>query len=93
MEAHNYDKSGKGTYWVNPPYGWGYVDNYNEVDMLGSKDTNHFKISNAVRYDGSPADLKYIDFVMVQNALNASSGWLGEISTEVCGIFDHNLKK
>lgn len=93
LEAHNYDKSGKGTYWVNPPYGWGYVDNYNEVDMLGSKDTNHFKISNAVRYDGSPADLKYIDFVMVQNALNASSGWLGEISTEVCGIFDHNLKK
>lgn len=93
LEAHNYDKSGKGTYWVNPPYGWGYVDNFNETDMLGSKDTNHFKISNAVRYDGSPANLKYIDFVKVQNALNASSGWLGEVSTEVCGIFDYNLKK
>ena len=93
LEAHNYDKSGKGTYWVNPPYGWGYVDNFNEVDMLGSNDTNHFKISNAVRYDGSPANLEYIDFVKVQNALNASSGWLGEVSTEVCGIFDNNLKK
>ena len=93
LEAHNYDKSGKGTYWVNPPYGWGYVDNFNETDMLGSKDTNHFKISDAVRYDGSPANLKYIDFVKVQNALNASSGWLGEVSTEVCGIFDYNLKK
>lgn len=93
LEAHNYDRSGNGTYWVNPPYGWGYVDNFNETDMLGSKDTNHFKISNAVRYDGSPANLKYIDFVKVQNAINGSSGWLGEISTEVCGIFDNNIKQ
>ena len=46
-----------------------------------------------MRYDGSPAGLAYIDFVKVQNALNASSGWLGEVSTEVCGIFDNNLKK
>jgi hypothetical protein len=91
LEAHNYDKSGNGTYWVNPPYGWGYVDNWNETDMLGSKDTNHFRISDAVKYDGTPANLKYIDFVKVQNALNASSGWLGEISTEVNGIFDNNL--
>ena len=93
LEAHNYDRSGNGTYWVNPPYGWGYVDNFNETDMLGSKDTNHFKISDAVRYDGSPANLKYIDFIKVQNAINGSSGWLGEISTEVCGIFDNNLKE
>ncbi|MBP5302773.1 MAG: cell surface protein [Bacteroidales bacterium] len=93
LEAHNYDRSGTGTYWVNPPYGWGYVDNWNETDMLGSKDTNHFKISDAIKYDGSPANLKYIDFVKVQNALNASSGWLGEISTEVCGIYDHNMTK
>ena len=91
LEAHNYDRSGNGTYWVNPPYGWGYVDNWNETDMLGSKDTNYFKISDAVRYDGSPADLRYIDFIKVQNAINGSSGWLGEISTEVCGIFDNNL--
>ncbi len=92
LEAHNYDRSGNGTYWVNPPYGWGYVDNFNETDMLGSKDTNHFKISDAVRYDGSPANLKYIDFIKVQNAINGSSGWLGEISTEVCGSFDNDLK-
>lgn len=93
LEAHNYDRSGNGTYWVNPPYGWGYVDNFNETDMLGSRDTNHFKISDAVRYDGSPANLKYIDFVKVQNALNASSGWLGEVSTEVCGIFDNSMSE
>jgi len=91
LEAHNYDRSGNGTYWVNPPYGWGYVDNYSNDDMLGSKDTNHFKISDAVRFDGTPANLKYIDFVKVQNALNSSSGWLGEISTEVCGIYDYNM--
>jgi len=93
LEAHNYDSSGNGTNWVNPPYAWGYVDNYSELDMLGSRDTNHFRISDAVKYDGSPANLKYIDFVKVQNALNAKSGWLGEISTEVCGIYDHNLNR
>jgi hypothetical protein len=29
----------------------------------------------------------------VQCAVNAKSGWLGELSTEVCGFYDYNLKK
>jgi hypothetical protein len=99
LEARNYDQSGRGTYWINPDYEWGYADNYSETDMLPevatgiTKGCNHFKISNAVTYDGQPANLQYIDFVKVQTGLNAKSGWLGELSTEVCAVIDYTLVK
>ena len=100
LEARNYDASGNGSYWVNAEYDWGYVDNYSPVDRLTDKDNvegeinvNHFKISNAIDVDGEPIVLEFIDFVKVQCALNAKSGWLGELSTEVCGFFDYNMKK
>ncbi len=38
--------------------------------------------------DGKPAELRYIDFVKVQSAVNGSAGILGEVSTEVVGVFD-----
>ena len=44
-------------------------------------------------YDGQPANLQYIDFVKVQTGLNTKSGWLGEVSTEVCRVIDFNLVK
>ena len=99
LEARNYDQSGRGVYWVNPDYGWGYADNYSPVDMLPERATgitagcNHFKISDAITFDGQPANLQYIDFVKVQTGLNAKSGWLGELSTEVTGVIDFNLVK
>ena len=100
LEARNYDASGNGSYWVNAEYDWGYVDNYSPVDRLTDKDNvegeinvNHFKISNAIDVDGEPIVLEFIDFVKVQCAVNAKSGWLGELSTEVCGFFDYNMKK
>ena len=99
LEARNYDKSQTGTYWINPDYGWGYADNYSPVDMLPERATgitagcNHFKIADAVTFDGKPANLQYIDFVKVQTGLNAKSGWLGELSTEVMDVIDFNLMK
>ena len=99
LEARNYDQSGRGTYWINPDYGWGYADNYSETDMLPdvatgpTKGCNHFRIDDAVTFDGQPARLQYIDFVKVQTGLNAKSGWLGELSTEVCRVIDYNLVK
>ena len=99
LEARNYDKSQTGTYWINPDYGWGYADNYSPVDMLPERATgitagcNHFKIADAVTFDGKPANLQYIDFVKVQTGLNAKSGWLGELSTEVMDVIDFNLVK
>ena len=100
LKARNFDASGNGSYWVNAEYDWGYADNFSPVDRLTESDNtaadinaNYFKISNAIDLDGESIDLDYIDFVKVQCAVNAKSGWLGELSTEVAGFFDYNMKK
>ena len=101
LKARNYDASnGKGTYWVNVEYDWGYVDNFSPTDRLTDGDNanaeanaNHFKISNAIDVDGKPKHLDFIDFVKVQCAVNAKSGWLGEISTEVFGFKDLHVEQ
>lgn len=96
LEARNYqddelaEQNGSPEYWVNPSYGWGYVDNMGSDRINGTVWTG-FKISNAVNMDGSPANLKYIDFIKVVNGLNTKSGWLGEVSTEVFGYNDENI--
>ena len=98
LKARNYDQSGKGTYWVNEEYDWGYADNFSPIDRLTDEDNanaaanaNYFKISNAIDDKGNRVDLKYIDFIKVQVGVNAKSGWLGEISTEVFGFFDYSM--
>ncbi|MBR5852872.1 MAG: PKD domain-containing protein [Alistipes sp.] len=100
LAPRNYDASGNGTYWVNAEYDWGYADNFSPVDREGQGDNdgatanaNHFKISNAIDCEGEPIDLRYIDFVKVQCGVNAKSGWLGEISTEVFGFYDYNMTR
>ena len=99
LEARNRDESGNGMLWVLPDYGWGYADNYSETDMLPGRATgitagcNHFRISDAVTFDGKAAGLQYIDFVRIQTGVNAKSGWLGELSTEVADVIDFNLVK
>ena len=99
LKARNYDRSGKGTYWVNEEYDWGYADNFSPTDRLTDDDNynadtnaNHFKISDAIDENGKPINLKYIDFIKVQVGVNAKSGWLGEVSTEVFGFFDYSMK-
>ena len=100
LAAHNYDASGNGTYWVNVEYDWGYADNFSPIDRLTNNtnstadaNANHFKISNAIDFECQPVDLRFIDFVKVQVGVNAKSGWLGEVSTEVFGFYDYNMKK
>lgn len=87
-------------YWSNNAFEWGYADNFSTIDRLTDDDNfeagvnaNHFKISDAVTFDGKAANLKYIDFIKVQTAVNAKAGWLGENSTEVFGARDYNLIK
>ena len=98
LEARNFDTSGKGTYWVLPEYDWGYADNFSSIDRLTDDDNanatsnaNHFDIANAIDAEGKSVELKYIDFVKVQTAVNSKSGWLGEVSTEVFGFYDYGL--
>ena len=98
LEARNYDKTGNGTMWINPAYDWGYADNASDIDRLIDNDNNsaaavpnHFRISDAIDNQGNKVELKHIDFVKVQTAVNAQSGWLGELSTEVFSIYDCNM--
>ena len=98
LKARNYDQSGHGTYWVNEEYDWGYVDNFSPNDRLTNEsnanadaNANYFKISNAIDANGNKVVLQYIDFIKVQVGVNAKSGWLGEISTEVFGFFDYSM--
>ena len=92
QERNTQNDSGE---WYNPAYDWGYADNSSDTDRFVDGDTNpganHFRISDAVTADGQPANLKYIDFVKIQTALNTSSGALGESSTEVIRVRDFNL--
>ena len=53
--------------------------------------SNHMRIRDAVRHDGQPANLKYMDFVKVQTGVNVKAGWLGENSTEVGDARDYNM--
>lgn len=100
LAPRNYDASGNGSYWVNAEYDWGYADNFSSIDCLTGDDNvaadanaNHFKISNAIDFECKPIHLDYIDFVKVQVGVNAKSGWLGELSTEIFGFYDYNMKK
>lgn len=84
--------------WVNLPYDWGYVDNLGS-DCLDPGDNpnagpnyNGFKIENAMYPNRQPVKLKYIDFIKVQCATLSKAGALGEVSTEVFGFWDYNLK-
>jgi hypothetical protein len=90
--AEGSQPGGGSQHWVNSPYDWGYADNFGS-DRIGEGGEVGFDIANAVNLDGSPAGLEYIDFVKVVGALNAKSGWLGEVSTEVAGLGDLNLAR
>ena len=67
-----------------PPYAWGYTDN------LGSdteRSHTYLKIDNAVTATGEPANLEAIHFVRIQTGQTGCTPNLGEISTEVYGIY------
>lgn len=92
LEARNYDKSGNGTMWVQPAYDWGYADNQSSVDFISRNGAfNLFDIDNAMDAWGNAAEIEYIDFVKVQCGVNAKSGHLGELSTEVFSVVDYKM--
>lgn len=96
LESRNIQDPQTG-HWANQTYAWGYADNLGEDSLSGdavdgSGQRNGFRICNAIHRDGTPADLKYIDFIKVQTGINAKSGWLGELSTEVCLFIDLSLE-
>ena len=78
----------RGSSYIALPYGGGYVDNFGS-DRDGV--WNRFRISDAVRPDGTLANLTHIDFVMIQSAVSHCAPNIGEISTEVSAIEDISL--
>ncbi len=74
--------NGTGTNWFQPFFGEGYVDNLPNGQEPG------FKIDWAIDEDGNPVELDHIDFIKVYSAQLDYCGWLGEVSTEVCGAED-----
>ena len=87
LEDRLEDQNGNGSLWIGHPFDWGYADNWSETDP----DIDKFRISDAVRWDGEPAGLKYIDFVKIQCGVQAKGGWTGEQSTELTLIRDLHL--
>ncbi len=86
-------------FWNNRAYGWGYADNAGSDNLKGpgspdgTGQRTGFKISNAMYPDGTPVKLEYVDFIKVQTGVNAKSGHLGEISTEVFDFQDLSMTK
>jgi len=92
-DTHTYENG----YTLEPPFAWGYADNdgsdYCTVDaFLTGRRLGYFKISNAVTHDGHPANLSHINFVKIQTGQTGCSPNLGEISTEVYGIWDFHIE-
>lgn len=87
----------KGGDWVVHPLAWGYADNLGKdrLSEEGNPEADpksvYFRIANAVRSDGTPVNLSYVDFIKVQTGTNAQAGRIGEISTEVFSFRDMNL--
>lgn len=75
-------------YFVLPSFTYGYADNYPNKSADAAID-----IDWAVDKDGKPANLPGVDFIKIYTGVNQENGWLGENSTEVCGVTDLNLTK
>lgn len=86
-DTHTYDDG----YSLMPPFAWGYADNngsdYFINPSFADVKLGYYKLSNAVTSDGQPANLDCIHFVKVQTAQTGCTPNLGEISTEVYGIW------
>ena len=77
---------------TNAPFEWGYTDSYSTGDDYATKQYNSFDISWAVDKDGKKVTLKTVDFIKVYTAQNVNAGILGEISTDIKGAVDLNIK-
>jgi hypothetical protein len=67
-------------YWSSYSLPWGYADNQTNNSGL-----NGFDLDWAVDANGTPILLNKINFVRVYTAVNQNAGWMGELSTEICG--------
>lgn len=77
---------------LNGAFEWGYTDSFSIGDDYATNRYNSVDISWAVDKNGNKVNLKTIDFVKVYTAQNVNAGFLGEISTDILGAIDLNIK-
>ena len=82
-----YDPNGKGAYWVQSPFDYGYADCHPNDSTARCS----FDIDWAVTDDGNPIHLPCVDFVRVYTGVFQQCGWTGEISTEISHARDLNI--
>lgn len=73
--------------YQSPGFEWGYADN-----RPNTSEQSAFDIGWAVDSLGRPVHLDGIDFVKVYTAQQQDLGWIGETSTELCGIEDLHFR-
>ena len=101
LVSRAYDASGSGALWINPSYGHGYADNWcgKESELISRVNScldasqalpstaEAVRISDAIDSEGNPAPISRVDFVKIQSAVQQVCGSIGEVSTEVCGVY------
>ena len=75
-------------YFVLYRYQYGYADN-----ALNEDEAAVIDIDWAVDADGKPVHLPGVDFIRIYTGVNQENGWIGECSTEVCGLEDLHVLK
>lgn len=86
LPQNGIDESGKGNYYVCYTFLYGYADN-----ELNASDESAIDIDWAVDADGKSVHLPGVDFIKIYTGVNQENGWLGECSTEVCGVEDLHI--
>jgi hypothetical protein len=84
-----YDPNGKGAYWIQQPFDYGYADCHPNDSIARCS----FDIEWAVTDEGNPIYLPCVDFVRVYTGVFQQCGWTGEISTEISHARDLNVKE
>ena len=82
-----YDPNGKGAYWTQQPFEYGYADCHPNDSIARCS----FDIDWAVTDEGNPIYLPCVDFVRVYTGVFQQCGWTGEISTEISHARDLNI--
>jgi PKD repeat protein len=83
----NTQPDGPSPYYVLPAFDYGYADN-----QANNSDAAKIKLDWAVDKNGKAVKLSGVNFIRVHTGIRKEAGWLGEVSTEVAGVRDLNLK-
>ena len=84
-----YDPNGKGAYWIQQPFDYGYADCHPNDSITRCS----FDIEWAVTDEGNPVHLPCVDFVRVYTGVFQQCGWTGEISTEISHARDLHINE